>query len=148
VIGAAITLIAAFFVRPRWGRQLPPLLALPLLALLTGPASAQQTPALPLATARLTWNWQPGTTTGVDDGQANGFRIKCGPASKTYSNTVDLTSPLTRDVLIRNVVKGSGAYYCVVTAYNTAGESGPSNEVFFSVTATPSPPTSLSTTEK
>jgi hypothetical protein len=105
---------------------------------------AQQT--FPLATAQFHWNWQKGTTPGVDDGDPLGFKLYCGKQSAAYSLQLLIANPEARTAPVRDVITGSGSWYCVVTAYNEVGESKPSNELFFSAAAGTSSPTNLTLT--
>jgi hypothetical protein len=106
------------------------LLALGLgLALTASPAEAQNAITVPLSTGRLTWTWAPGTP--PNDGAVEEFRMKCGPSTGNYTRTTVIADPAARSIPVASVVTGIGNYFCVVTAANAAGESGPSNEVNF-----------------
>ena len=74
--------------------------------------------------AKLTW------TPGIGGDVPTAYRAKCGTASGVYTLTADVTPPAT-SVAVRTVVPRPGTYYCVVTAVNQFGESGPSKEVRF-----------------
>ncbi len=81
-----------------------------------------------LVAVTLTW-------TGSDN--ANGYKIYCGGASESYGIPVDVGSSL------EHPISAPGTYYCAATAYNENGESGFSNEVFFTIRPVPGVPTSL-----
>ena len=78
--------------------------------------------------ARLKW------TPGVGGDTPTIYRVKCGTAAGAYTLTADVTPPAT-SVLVKTVVQTPGTYYCVVTAANQFGESGPSKEVSFTAAA-------------
>lgn len=118
-------------------------LALLLIALLVGPAaaSAQAVISVDIAKARLAWSWAQGTGGAVAE-----FRVKCGPATGTYTSTTVIADPAARSVPIQQVVSGPGAYFCAVTAANQFGESGPSNEVPFAAGNVPAAPSGFQIT--
>lgn len=97
-----------------------------LLALFPSAINAQTT--YDLNRAKLTWSWSQGTGGVVD-----GFKMKCGIGSGTYTLIANIPDPTAREFPVRSVITGSGGYYCVVTAFNGVGESPPSNEIFFVV---------------
>lgn len=73
-------------------------------------------------TITLAWDASP-------DAEVTGYRLYFGPASATYTNTVDIGAKLTTDVTLT-----PGTFYFVVTAYTAQGlESDPSNEISYSV---------------
>jgi hypothetical protein len=78
----------------------------------------------------VTLSWQAPTnnadgTTLVD---LKGYKVHYGPASKSYSDTVQVTNPGITTYVVDNLE--SGKYYFAVTAYNAAGqESSLSSEV-------------------
>jgi hypothetical protein len=74
--------------------------------------------------AKLTW------TRAVGGDTPTAYRVKCGTASGVYTLTADVTPPAT-SVAVKTVVQTRGTYYCVVTAVNQFGESGPSKQVSF-----------------
>jgi len=55
-----------------------------------------------------------------------GYKVYVGTASSVYGTPVDVGLVTTFEVI--NLTKGQ-TYYFAVTAYNSAGESGDSNEV-------------------
>lgn len=66
-----------------------------------------------------------------------GYRLYSGTASGTYTASIDVGN--TTWATLSNLTAGIN-YFCVVTAYNTAGfESGPSNEASITLTARDSP---------
>ena len=107
------------------------------------PAHAQNAVIVPLSTAKLTWNWAKGTQVGVNDGDVSEFRMKCGPSTGNYTETTVIGLPTAREILIKDVVDAPGTYFCVVTAANSVGESGPSNEVNFIAGSLPASATGL-----
>jgi len=102
---------------------------------LSGLARSQPTTiSVDIAKAKFTWSWTQGT-----GGLVEVFTVKCGPASGSYDILVDLADPAARSVPVNQVVTASGTYFCVVTAKNTFGESGASNEVTFQAGQIPNP---------
>ncbi|KRE36390.1 fibronectin type III domain-containing protein [Paenibacillus sp. Soil724D2] len=57
---------------------------------------------------------------------ATGYKVKYGTTSGSHPTTIDVGNALTKNVT--GLTNGS-TYYFVITAYNSAGESGVSNEV-------------------
>jgi len=80
--------------------------------------------------SNVTLSWQAPTqnadgTTLVD---LKGYKVHYGPASKTYSDTIQVSNPGLTTYVVENLV--AGKYYFAVTAYNSAGqESSLSSEV-------------------
>lgn len=58
-----------------------------------------------------------------------GYKVYKSSVSGTYTTSVITTTEATAEI-IENTV---GTYFAVVRAYNSVGESGPSNEVSFTV---------------
>jgi hypothetical protein len=89
------------------------------------------------ASQSLTLEWDRDTSTAVS------YRLYHGTSSRHYSETIDVGKTNTATLL--NLAAGK-IHYFVVTAYNGALESLPSNEVSFTTsptpTATPDPPPS------
>lgn len=122
-----------------------------LLAGLTGlslaaaaPTYAQTPPtsiAVDYTKAKLSWGWTQGTGGMVEE-----FRVKCGASAGAYTRTKVLTDPAVRSVLIKDVIGTVGRYFCVVTAANATGESGPSNEVAFDAGLVPFAPSAVTVT--
>ena len=71
------------------------------------------------SSATLTWNAVTGTT-------ISGYKVYVGEAPRLYTRTITLGTVTSTTVTSLTVGK---TYYFVVTAYNSAGESTPSNEV-------------------
>lgn len=115
--------------------------ALGLVMAAVGIAHAQTSVSVDINKAKLAWTWAQGT-----GGPADGFNVKCGTASKTYSKTT-VVGPAVRDIAVNSAITGLGTWFCVVTAFNGTGtsmlESGPTNEVSFLAGAIPVNPTSL-----
>lgn len=107
------------------------------------PAHAQTAVIVPLAKSQLSWNWAKGTEVGVNDGDVSQFRMKCGASTGVYTRTTVIADPAARTTPIASVVDGPGEYFCVVTAANAVGESGPSNEVNFIAGSLPASATGL-----
>lgn len=76
------------------------------------------TPPASTSSATLTWNAATGTV--------GGYRIYVGEAPRQYTRTVNVGSVTSSTV---NSLTVGRMYYFAVTAYNSAGESTPSNEV-------------------
>jgi hypothetical protein len=111
-----------------------------LIALLwAGWAEAQSTLSVNINQARLEWNWAKGVA--PDDGLPDEFLIRCGQGGTVTKTTS--ANPIARSLPIKQVITGSGDWHCTVTAANTFGESGASNQVFFAAGALPSAPTSV-----
>ena len=102
---------------------------------------AQTVLSVDITRAQLSWNWTQGTSGAVAE-----FRVKCGPTASTYTSTVVLADPAARSVPVQQVVSGPGTYFCIVTAANQFGESGPSNEVPFVAGNAPAAPSGLQIT--
>ena len=81
-----------------------------------------------LIAVTLTWDASP---------DANGYKMYCGGSSGSYGSPVDVGN------VLEHPISTPGTYYCAATAYNEAGESGFSNEVFFTIRAIPVVPTNL-----
>lgn len=93
-----------------------------LVTLLAFPALAGQ--------ASLAWNASSSTT-------VTGYKVHYGTASGSYSTRVDVGNTLSATV--PNLTSGT-KYYFAVTAYNSAGESGYSNEATATIPAAVAPP--------
>ena len=99
-----------------------PLVIIVLAVALADPALAQQ---LSVAVEKGQMSWTPGT----GGGPVEEYRVKCGRESGKYMlPAVKIVSPATSTPIAR-LLPGPGKYFCVVTAANRDGESGPSNEV-------------------
>ncbi len=88
----------------------------------------------------LTWQWSQGTG---DPG--TGFHVKKAQVSGgPYTTIATIASPTTLTYVDTAVVAGQINYY-VVTAFNTGGESVPSNQVTCTTPfSPPTPPSTLS----
>jgi fibronectin type 3 domain-containing protein len=75
--------------------------------------------ALSSGTATLTWD-------PVTDLSVKGYKVYAGTNSGAYGAPVDVENVTTFQII--NLQSGN-TYYFAVTAYNSAGESGYSNEV-------------------
>ena len=71
------------------------------------------------SSATLTWNAVSGTT-------LTGYKVYVGTAPRQYTRTITVGNVTSSTV---NSLTVGRTYYFVVTAYNSAGESTPSNEV-------------------
>ena len=88
--------------------------------------------------AVLTWTWQenPGSVT-------NGWRMKCGQTSGTYTVITDVADPAARSMSVKQATGGGtyGTWFCIVVPYNNIspkpGEGKPSNVVSFQGGQTP-----------
>jgi hypothetical protein len=88
--------------------------------------------------AKLTWEWTQGVA--PLDGQVAEFTVKCGQTTGVYTKLTKIVTATVRDANVRDVVGGSGNWFCTVSASNSFGESGNSNEVPFVAGAAPSKP--------
>ena len=95
-------------------------------------ARAQASVSVDIAKASLAWTWTQGSGSPVTE-----FHAKCGATTGTYSKTTVLADPLARAHPIHDLITGPGEWFCIVTAANTFGESGASNEVHFFTGSTP-----------
>lgn len=109
-------------------------------------ADAQIPPSLSvdLNLAQLEWTWVKGAP--PTDGLPDEFLVKC--EKPTGESKITSMMAIARAAPIRQVITGSGDWFCVVTAKNKFGESGVSNQVFFAAGATPSSPTGVKVTSK
>lgn len=87
----------------------------PVTMTLSSPPSA--------TTATLAWN-------AVTDPSLSGYNVKVGTASGLYSRTITVGN--ITSYTVDSLMNGT-TYYFSVTAYNSAGESPPSNEVSKSI---------------
>ncbi|MEK9208135.1 MAG: fibronectin type III domain-containing protein [Patescibacteria group bacterium] len=83
----------------------------------------------------VTLTWDAPLCTDYDC--AEGYKVYCGSASGVYGTPVDVMAAL------EHPISTPGKYYCAATAYNTGGESGFSNEVFFTLKSAPAAPVNL-----
>ncbi len=109
------------------------MLLIGLSLLIVYPAHAQVI-TVNINTATMTWAW----TLAPGSDPADGFRMHCGNATNTYTISTDIPDPAARTISVKQVVRGTGTYFCVITAYNKVGESPLSNEINFFAGAAPS----------
>jgi hypothetical protein len=98
-----------------WGSKVIP------VTLILSPSTTSPPPPSPppaTSTATLTWNAATGTISG--------YKIYVGEAPRLYTRTVTVGNITSSTV---NSLTVGRMYYFAVTAYNSAGESAPSNEV-------------------
>ena len=112
-------------------------------ALLFGLAASTsaQVIAVDMNKAKLMWDWTQGAA--PNDGTPDEFRVKCGGVSGTYTKITVVVGSAVRELPVKSAITGSGDWFCVVTAANQFGESGPTNEVPFVAGVGPSSPTNL-----
>jgi uncharacterized protein YgiM (DUF1202 family) len=79
--------------------------------------------------AKLMWQWRPQSK----DDKVSEFRLKCGTVSGRYDLPVVRVPFPKLEVSIKQLATKPGRYFCVVTAVNQSGESGPSNEITFNI---------------
>lgn len=89
--------------------------------MLTVSPSSQPPPSV--TTATLSWN-------PVTDPTLGGYKVYVGTASGTYSRSMSVGN--TTSYTVDSLTTGT-TYFFSVTAYNSAGESAPSNEVSKSI---------------
>ncbi len=80
---------------------------------------ATSSPPSTTSTATLRWNAVTGTT-------VSGYKVYVGEAPRLYTRTINVGTATSSTVSSLTVGR---TYYFAVTAYNSAGESAPSNEV-------------------
>ncbi len=97
-----------------WGSKVIPV----TLILSPSPTSPPPSPSPTTSTATLTWNAATGTVSG--------YKIYVGEAPRLYTRTITVSNVTSSTV---NSLTVGRMYYFAVTAYNSAGESAPSNEV-------------------
>lgn len=98
-----------------WGSKVVP------VTLILSPSTTSPPPSSPppaTSTATLRWNATTGTVSG--------YKIYVGEAPRLYTRTITVSNVTSSTV--NNLTIGR-MYYFAVTAYNSAGESSPSNEV-------------------
>jgi hypothetical protein len=87
-----------------------------LVTLIISPATSS--PPSTTSSATLTWNAVTGAT-------VTGYKVYVGEAPRLYTRTITVS---TTSSTVNSLTVGR-TYYFAVTAYNSAGESTPSNEV-------------------
>ena len=72
--------------------------------------------------SNVTLSWQPPTSNS--DGSTledlKGYKVHYGPASKSYSDTIQVANPGLTTYVVQNLT--AGKYYFAVTSYNAAGQ--------------------------
>jgi hypothetical protein len=97
--------------------------ALPAFAITVTAAAVTQSPS---GTATLSWTVPTQNTDGSPITNLAGFTIMYGTSPSALTQTINVASPSTTTYMVSGL--GSGTWYFVVQAYNSAGmESGPSN---------------------
>ncbi len=80
------------------------------------------TVAAPAQSNNVTLSWDAPTENA--DGTAlvdlKGYRVHYGPASRSYSNTIEVSNPGLTMYVVQNL--SAGKYYFALTAYNGAGQ--------------------------
>jgi len=118
------------------------------VVLFRGVASAQQL-SVDINSAKLKWDAPVVCTTFPDvplgcGGASDVYHVKCGDTTGSYNHpVVDVAAPNT-EIEVKLIVPTLGEYFCAVSAENQFGVSGNSNEINFTVGATPGSPTNLS----
>ena len=94
-----------------WGSKVVP------VTLILSPSTTSPPPST-TSSATLTWNAVTGTVSG--------YKVYVGEAPRLYTRTITVGNATSSTV---NSLTVGRMYYFAVTAYNSAGESSPSNEV-------------------
>jgi Putative Ig domain len=82
----------------------------------------------PQSNVTLSWQAPTQNSDGSTLVDLKGYKVHYGPASKTYSDTIQVTNPGLTSYVVQNLA--AGKYYFAVTSYNSAGqESTLSSEV-------------------
>lgn len=76
----------------------------------------------------------------ASSGPVDGYRVYWGTAAGVHPNSKDVGPKLEEPISDLNGLLPGTQYFFVVRAYNTAGESGDSNEVNYTTVAVPSAP--------
>lgn len=111
-------------------------LTLALFLVMAGGVFAQVLIAVDIDRQSLSWD------APVGGGAVGEYRVKCGSISGNYTKITPVAAPAT-SIPVRDAIDGLGAWFCVVTAANQFGESGPSNEITFEAGMKPGAPTGL-----
>jgi len=88
------------------------------VTLIISPATSSPLSSSLTSTATLRWNAVTGTVSG--------YKVYVGEAPRLYTRTINVGTAASSTV---NSLTVGRMYYFTVTAYNSAGESAPSNEV-------------------
>ncbi len=97
-----------------WGSTVIP------VTLILSPATSSPPPPPPSTTSSATLTWDAVT------GTVSGYKVYVGEAPSRYTRTINVGTARTSTV---NSLTVGRMYYFAVTAYNSAGESSPSDEV-------------------
>jgi hypothetical protein len=97
-------------------------------------AAGAQSVSVDINRAQLNWTWAPAAGSGAP----TQFLMKCGQVSGQYSRVSTIADPTVRSIAVKTVIGGQGNWFCAVSAANSFGESGLSNEVPFVAGAAPS----------
>lgn len=89
-------------------------------------------PTVDLTKAKFVWTW-----TQEAGGPVDRWIVRCGHASKSYTILYKLPTPTARTLMVNEVVKEGGQWFCEIAAANDAGVSLPSPEVSFTVGQAP-----------
>jgi len=100
--------------------------ALAFVAVLVTACAYETKAPTPTATSPSSISWYPTPT-------AERYTLKCGTEHGRYTLPPVIVRAPTTEVPVQAVASQPGTYFCVVTASNAAGESGPSNEMVFVV---------------
>ncbi len=108
-----------------------------LILVFSGQAWAQTSIAVDIDKATIVWDaWAVGQGSKPDT-----YHVKCGDSTGNY-NHPQVNVPSDRNSTpVKSAIPGIGAYFCVVTASNQFGQSGPSNEINFEAGSKPDNPT-------
>lgn len=104
--------------------------------LIASPVSAQVFIAVDIERQSLGWDAPVGGGAVVE------YLMKCGPASGNYTKITPVAATST-SIPVKDAIDGLGNWFCVVTARNAFGESGPSNEIAFEAGMKPGNPANL-----
>lgn len=111
------------------------LLALFLALWLASEASAQTTITVDIAKARLEWDWLQKTGGAVEK-----FNVKCGQSPGAYTKITTIADPAARSAPVKDIIAGSGNWFCTVNAENSFGVSPDASEIPFVAGAVPLAP--------
>jgi len=112
------------------------LLTLALFLALAGSVFAQVLIAVDIDRQSLAWD------APVGGGAVGEYRVSCGPSSGSYTKITPVPAPAT-SIPVKDAIDGLGAWFCMVTASNQFGQSGPSNEIGFEAGMKPGAQTGL-----
>jgi len=78
------------------------------------------------------WDWSQGS-----GGTIEGFKIKCGRSTGSYSIITTVTNTAARSYDLYSVTDGKGLWYCTVSAYNGPDETTAATEAIFTLPVPP-----------